>query len=83
MLKRHLDSVLNFVLFPITNAVAEEFNSKSNPSRPMPEGSVTSSTTASESSSSAEDLTSSPLCNPPKYAQRTGRTQSILASVES
>ena len=30
----------------------------------MPEGSVTSSTTASESSSSAEDLTSSPLCNP-------------------
>ena len=37
---------------------------KSNPSRPMPEGSVTSSTTASESSSSAEALTSSPLCNP-------------------
>jgi transposase len=28
MLKRHLDGLLNFVLFPITNAVAEGFNSK-------------------------------------------------------
>lgn len=28
MLKRHLQGLLNFVLFPITNAVAEGFNSK-------------------------------------------------------
>jgi transposase len=38
MLARHLEGLLNFTLFPITNAIAEGFNSKIQPLKAVPPG---------------------------------------------
>jgi hypothetical protein len=77
MLRRHLDGLLNFVLFPIIKAVAEGLNSKIQSPTAM------SSTTASKSSSSAEDLTSSPLCNPRTCTKnRKVRFQNVAQPLE-